>query len=720
MSTKLSRRNFLKLGAAVTAGGLAGGMLPSQGEGMGTPPGTVPTGPITMVKGFCPFCQVRCTYHAQVQEGKVVSLVGDAGNRWTGGAMCPKGMSIVELIGSPRRLTEPMLRVDGGWKQISYDEAVTMVADRVRAVIDQYGDKAHDHLALTMPLWDCRENELAALMTMRLAGCVNNMPAGEVCISSASNTLSWFLGANTSTTTVNELLNTRTLILWGANINELYPPYTRWLEKARARGVKIVYIDCRRTRSSIWSTEQYMVRPGTDGALALSVIRHIIENGSYDPAVVERTTTDFEELRDDCKDYTSERAAEITGLSVEQVEQLCRTVESSPSTILWLGGSLSRYTNGIHTIRSLISLQGLTDNLIGPGKGIMTMEGGKPEGEKEFIDALCGEARAQGVNFRRLLALMKKGSLDVLFLNSSYRRYPDTKGVEEALGKVKFIVHRGHFMTPETEACHLFIPATFSPESTGSHYGAEKQVVWRDKAVDAPGSCVPDWQFYRDLGRRLFPDRYPRWEDPAELYELFRKTVPSWTGMTLERLRESPDGVVWPVRDIGGEERLGTIFDEGRYLTEDGRLPFSSKLLGPIRWDFPKGSPYGTKPDKDYPLTFTQGKILTQWQQTLTNYSGALAVFSDGRYVQVHPETARQCGVAQGDRVILETATGGLECRVDITDTILPGIVFTPSHFVPSSPFAQTRSEPVNTIVPNVWDRISAQFNGGGCRLRKA
>lgn len=96
-----------------------------------------------------------------------------------------------------------------------------------------------------------------------------------------------------------------------------------------------------------------------------------------------------------------------------------------------VGRALSRYTNGIHTIRALISLQGLTGNLIGSGKGIMTMEGGKPEGEKEFVDAMCGEAQAQGVNFRRLLALMKKGSLDVLFLNSSYRRYPDAKGVRE-------------------------------------------------------------------------------------------------------------------------------------------------------------------------------------------------------------------------------------------------------------------------------------------------
>lgn len=108
----------------------------------------------------------------------------------------------------------------------------------------------------------------------------------------------------------------------------------------------------------MWSNEQqYMPRPGTDGALALGLIRHVIETGAYDPVLVERTTVDFAELRDDCKDYTPERVSELTGLSVEQILALCKAVEVSPS-ILWLGGALSRYTNGIHTIRALISLQG--------------------------------------------------------------------------------------------------------------------------------------------------------------------------------------------------------------------------------------------------------------------------------------------------------------------------------------------------------------------------
>jgi formate dehydrogenase major subunit len=323
------------------------------------------------------------------------------------------------------------------------------------------------------------------------------------------------------------------------------------------------------------------------------------------------------------------------------------------------------------------------------------------------------------VNFRRLLAAMQNGTLDLLFLNSSYRRYPDTKTVRAALEKVPFIVHRGYFMTEEMEVAHLFIPSTFSPESQGSMYGAEKQVVWRDRMLAAPGSCVPDWRFYRDVGLRVAPDVYPDFRDPAELYEMFRKTVPSWTGMALERLKASPDGVVWPVEREGGEERTGCQFREGRLFTEDGKLDLNSRVFGPLRWDFPKGSPFGGDASPEYPLVLTQGKVLTHWQQTLTNFSGALAQVSNGRYINVHPETAAELGLSDGDTVSLETATGAVEGRLETDGRILPGCVFTPSHLSSSSPWPQNRSEHINSIIPNYWDRISAQFNGVGCRLAK-
>ena len=717
MSNTFSRRHFLQYGMAAIAGGTALGSLPVHAAQ--APAGTAAP-KSDLVKGYCPFCQVRCTYHARVRNGKILELIGDRGNRWTGGAMCPKGLSIVELLNSPYRLVQPMLKQGSEWKTISYAEAVDIVVDKLRQSRAKHGDKIAERLALTSPLWDCRESELAALMTMRTAGGVNVMPAGEVCISTASNVLGMLLGANTSTTTVNEIVNAKTLVLWGANISETYRPYTCWLDKARDAGVRIVSVDCRKPPTSAWAADQLMPLPGTDGALALGAIRFVLENGAFDRARVDESITGFELMEKGAQPWSVDKVAQATGLSEDAVTAFYRTLAESPRTIIWMGGCLSRYTNGLQSIRAIIALQALRDNLIGSGRGLLTMEGGKPEGEKEFVDAVCGPAKDSGVNFRRLLNTMKKGNLDVLFLNSSYRRYPDCTGVAEAIKKVGFVVHRGFFKTEEMDVADLFVPAAFGPESAGSHYGAEKQVVWRDKCVDAPGSCVPDWQFYRDIGRKLAPETYPDFTGPEELSERFRNTVPSWRAMSVSRMRQSPDGLIWPQPEEGAQERIGTVFTSGTYATENGKIPLDLKLMGAFGWTPPKGNPHGADADKEYPLVLTQGKVVTQWQQTMTNFAASLAQFSRGRYVLVHPDTAKPLGIAHGDTVRIKTATGSVEAVAELTASIRPGIIFTPSHFTGTSPHAATRSKPINAILPNCWDRVSAQFNGVGCTLEKA
>ena len=161
-----SRRSFLKLSAALAAGGAA--VASPQGEASAIGYTAPAEGPVTTAKGYCPFCQVRCTYEARLCNGKILSITGDKSNYWTGGAMCPKGMSMLELLKSPYRITEPMLKqADGSWKRISYEEAIDTVVARMKECLQKNGKDAGNRVAMTMPLWDCLESEVAALMTLR-------------------------------------------------------------------------------------------------------------------------------------------------------------------------------------------------------------------------------------------------------------------------------------------------------------------------------------------------------------------------------------------------------------------------------------------------------------------------------------------------------------------------------------------------------------------------
>lgn len=137
--------------------------------------------------------------------------------------------------------------------------------------------------------------------------------------------------------------------------------------------------------------------------------------------------------------------------------------------------------------------------------------------------------------------------------------------------------------------------------------------------------------------------------------------------------------------------------------------------MGAFGWTLPKGNPHGAGADKEYPLVLTQGKVVTQWQQTMTNFAASLAQFSRGRYVLVHPDTAKPLGIAHGDTVRIKTATGSVEAVAELTASIRPGIIFTPSHFTGTSPHGRDAEQADQwPSCPTTGIRVSAHFNGSG------
>ena len=373
-----------------------------------------------------------------------------------------------------------------------------------------------------------------------------------------------------------------------------------------------------------------------------------------------------------------------------------------------MGGSISRYTNAMQTVRVIIALQAIMGNLSGPGKGIMNVQGGKPGGEEELFEKYAAPDLAS-----------RLGSRKVIFNNGSYRRYPDAGKLKEAISKLKFVLYRGFFMDEEAKLSHLIIPGTMVYESKGSQYGAQRQVVWRNQAIPRPGETVEDWRFYVDLGRRINGDLFPDVNSPEDIYELVREASDSWKGLSIERLRNSPTGITWPSYSLTDPDTKESIYQDNRFQTSDGRVQLNVPGLGSIKWTEPEGNP-NTKNGKEFPLIFTQGKVVHHWQHTYTNWSSYMAQFSEGNFVQAHPDTVKNLGVKDGGWVYLETEVGKIKARLKITEAILPGVVWTPSHPAPTSPDSGNFGTSINTIIPNYWDKVSAQFNGFGCRLIKA
>ncbi len=712
---KINRRKFLKTGATLIGAGFAASSLDIPTKAMAS---SYPVaGADREIDSCCPFCQVRCTIKVQVKDGRVVDVYGNPENFWTNGAMCPKGKSLVDLTYSPHRMLYPLLREGENWKQISYKKALEIVTEKILEVKKNHPEDFAHRLAMFEPCYDSRESEIAAKLALNMAGFPDLCSPGDVCIGNTSTTLNLCLGSAISPTTLKEVLNSEILIIFGANIAEIKPPYMRWLHLAKEEGVKIIYLDPRRTPTANFADLHIMPRPGTDGALVLGIIRILIEEKLYDQNYVDLNVNGFDELADAVVPYTPEKVEEITRIPAEKVVNLARMLGNSRRTIAWMGGSISRYTNAMQTVRTIIALQAIMGNLIGPGKGIMNVRGGKPGGEDILIEKYRAPDLAPRLSSRKVLFNIKRGKLDVLLMNSSYRRYPDSEKLKEAISKINFVVYRGFFMDEEVKLAHLFIPAAMVFESEGSQYGAQRQVVWRNQAVPRPGETVDDCRFYCDLGTLLNKDRFPAVKGPEDIYEMVREVSPEWRGLPIERIKKSPTGITWPSYSPEEPDLRETLYRDNRFLTKDGKVQLSIPI-GKIKWTEPEGGP-DAKKDQGFPLIFIQGKVVHHWQQTVTNWSPYLAQFSEGNFVQVHPDTISNLDVNDGDWIYLETEIGRIKAKVKITRAILPGVVWTPSHPSPS-PYTGNSGVPINKIIPDKWDMVAAQFNGYGCRLIKA
>ncbi len=711
----------MKVGAAVAAGGALPLAAGQSGSAVGA---AVPSTPIDRtVSSSCMLCQARCSMEVQVSQGRVINVYGRPENEWTGGKMCPKGQSMVELTYHPDRLLHSLLRKGDSWQQISYKQAVEIAAEKILKVKKDFPDDydyAH-RVALFAPLWESREGELAANMTFHMAGFPDFSHSGDTCIINAGIALDMCLGSMIAETTHDELPNAEVVVLFGANIAELYPPCIRWLQKAREKGTKLIYIDPRRTPTGAQCDTVLRPRPGTDGALVMGILNYLISQNLYDKEFVKAHVNGFDLVAEPVKPYTPEKVAQITRLRPDEIQNLYEILGRSHRTIVWISGAISRYTNAIQTTRAIIAMQALTGNLAGSGKGVLHFQSGKPGGGEAFEEKYAMPDMPGKLHFRKILNNMERGNLKVLLLDSSYRRYPDANRVRKAVEKVDFVIHRGFFMNEEARLSDLIIPGTMAFESEGSQYGLNRQVVWRGKAIEPLGETVPEWRFYSDLGRLMHGSAYPPVQSPADIYELMRGMSPTWGGMSLDRVKASASGIVWPCPLPEGPDGRGTLFKDARFWTPSGKVELKIPGLGPLAWEEPTGSPLGEDGDpKKFPLIFTQGKVVHHWQQSVTTWSRYMAQFSDGNEVRIHPETAKALNLSDGDSALLETEVGEMRVKVNITGTVLPGVVWTPSYPDPGSGVSGNSGQSVNSIIPGYWDKAGAQHNGFGCRLTRA
>ncbi|EGT0665709.1 TPA: molybdopterin-dependent oxidoreductase [Citrobacter werkmanii] len=391
----LNRRSFLKgLVALGTVAALPGGLLTSRCA-LAQPP--IPFNPKTykIYRNACPRnCYDTCSLKTWVKDDVITFVEGAPESTFTHGAPCVKGLSYPRRVYSPDRIKYPMVqdvRGSGNWRRISWDEAMQRIATKMLEIKKKDGSM----LGLAMTKYSGKFGVLnyAVEGMMSSLGYTTRF-AGTPCWPAGIDAQNYDMG-DMWCNDPEDFVKAKYIIIWGANPAWCSMHTMKYIYQAREKGAKVVVIDPLLTQTAAKADLYLRVRPGSDGALALGMARHLVDKGLVDQDFVNNYSHGYPEFEAYLRNsVTVEWAAEICGLSADVIRQLAEEFTAVNPATVWIGYGMQRHVNGGANVRAIDAFVAMTGNI-----GI---EGG---------GARYGHLHTWGFNYNAMLQKPPVGSI---------------------------------------------------------------------------------------------------------------------------------------------------------------------------------------------------------------------------------------------------------------------------------------------------------------------
>ena len=662
----------------------------------------------------CPYCSLQCGMRLSGPESArrgTLEVSEWAEFPVNEGAMCRKGWTSAGLLRHRERLTQPMVRdpQTGAFSPVEWDEALDLIAERLAALQAAHGKDAVGVFG-GGGLTNEKAYQLGKFARVAL-GTSQIDYNGRWCMSSAASAGTRAFGVDRGLPfPLADIEQTDVLVLVGSNMAETMPPAARHLAALRERGGKVVVIDPRRTPTGNQADVVVQPVPGTDLALAQTLLHLVIANGHVDEEYVASRTTGWDDVKASVMSWWPERAERVTGVTTAELHDLARLLgEAGRVTVLTARGA-EQHAQGSDTVLAWINLAlalGMPGTeyagygcLTGQGNG----QGGREHGQKadqlpgyRMIDDPAAREHVAGVWGVDPDSLPGKGRsayelLDALgqedgpkallvFASNIIVSAPNADHVGSRLDALDLLVVADMVMSETAARADVILPVTQWAEETGTMTNLEGRVILRQQATTPPPGVRSDLEVISGLAERLVPTGsaagkavFPT--DPETVFEELRRASAGgkadYSGITYDRIRDEK-GVFWPCPDTGATAaHPGTprMFTDG-FATPDGRARFHVvEHRGPAE-----------PVDADYPVHLTTGRVLAQYQ------SGAQTrrlreLPDDGAFVEMHPMLAQRLGTTDGEPVRVETRRGAMIAPVRVVKTIRPDTVFVPFHWV--------------------------------------
>jgi formate dehydrogenase major subunit len=662
---------------------------------------------IRRTKTVCTYCGVGCSFDVWTKDRhilKVEPLEGPA----NGVSTCVKGKFAWDHINSNERLTKPLIREGGKFREASWDEALKLVARRLTEIKAKNGP---DSIGLiSSSKCTNEESYLMQKLARAVVGTNNIDNCSRYCQSPATVGLFRTVGYGGDSGSITDIAQADLVLIVGSNTAESHPVIATRVKRAhKLHGQKLIVADLREHEMARRADLFLHPNPGTDLIWLSAVTRYLIDNGLAKTDFIEKWVNGFDDYRKSLEPFTLEFAAERCGLPVDTLKKVAQMITDAERVcILWAMG-VTQHSQGSDTSTAISNLLLTTGNYMRPGTGAYPLRGhNNVQGASDYgsmpnnlpgyqsVDNPEVRARfeagwnatlpsSKGLDNHEMVEAIQQGKLKAMYLIGEEMSIVDSNAnyVGAAFSKLEFFVVQEIFFGETCQYADVVLPATPSLEKEGTFTSTERRIQRLYEVLEPLAGCRPDWQIIRDVANHLGADW--NYQHPSEIMDEIASLTPLFAGVNYDRL-EGYKSLQWPVAADGSDQSL--------LYTKKFFFPDGKARLFPLQW-----LEAAEQPNAEFDLHLNNGRLLEHFHEgNLTYRTEGIREKTPDTFVEVSPELAAERRIQSGSWVQLSSRYGKVRVRALVTDRVHGKELYMPMNSVES---------PVNRLTSSHTDPVT-------------
>lgn len=644
------------------------------------------------VRTTCTYCGVGCQLDVSVINGEIRGIQAPETAEVNEGHTCLKGRFAFQFYNHPDRLREPMIKKNGKFEEVSWEEAYKFIAEKLIEIKNKYGADAIGGISSSRATNE--ENYLMQKMIRVAVGTNNIDGCARVCHAPTAYGMQQSFGTGAATNSIEDLNQTDAIFLFGANPVKGHPVTGAKIKQAFMKGVTSIVVDPIKTKLAELADYHLQIRPGTNVAILNMIAHYIIKEGLVNQHFIDSYTEKYEEFKNQVEDLDINELEKLTGVSKELVKNAAIAYASANNAMEFHGLGVTEHFQGSKTVMLLSNLAMMTGNVGRKGVGLNPLRGQnnvqgaadmgvQPHQGAGYLDVNNIEIQnyyakkygvdkmppKEGLKIPDMLNAAIDGKIKALYImgEDTIMTDPNTQHSIKAFENLELIVVQELFMTATSEMADVILPASSYFEKNGTFTNGERRVQRVNKVIEPIGNTKPDGQIIIDIMHHLGYNQPTGLTYNAEkVIEEIADVIPFMKGLTWKRL--GTNGLQWPIKEDGTDTKM---------LHVDGKF---KKGIGTFHHFNFEETPEIVSHGKKFPFILTTGRELEHYNSgTMTRRTDNQKIVKHD-FLEVHPKDAIKKGIKDQETVRIFSDRGSVNIPVKYSKNVKRGILRTTFH----------------------------------------